>query len=218
MSLVWRVVILGGQPTSMLGTKLILEDQAYLNVIGMASDISEGIHMVKEMKPDLILLDYLWSKGRLEGVLGQIKSQSPESHVVIVSDEEVLLRAQSLLNLGASGILSQQASPAQLLLLIEGLREGYAFIPLEWLKNGIWPVTTPRNTHDFFQLSETEVFIMERIVQGITYDKIAIEIELSRRSIDNYLQRIYVKLGVGTRAQAIEKFAVYSSPIRPVYI
>ncbi|OAB48216.1 response regulator transcription factor [Paenibacillus antarcticus] len=218
MSLVWRVVILGGQPTSMLGTKLILEEQAYLNVTGMTVGITEGIHMVKEMQPDLVLLDYLWSKGRLEGVLGQIKSQSQASHVVIVSDEEGLLRAQSLLNLGASGILSEQASPTQLLLLIEGLREGYTFIPLEWLKNGIWPVTSPQNTHDFFQLSETEILIMRRVVRGITYDKIATEIELSRRSIDNYLQRIYVKLGVNTRAQAIEKFAVYSSPIRPLYI
>ncbi|OAB46010.1 response regulator transcription factor [Paenibacillus glacialis] len=218
MSLVWRVVILGGQPTSMLGTKLILEEQAYLNVIGMASGITEGILMVKEMQPDLILLDYLWSKGRLEGLLGQIKFQSPGSHVVIISDEEVLLRSQTLLNLGANGMLSQQASPSQLLLLIEGLREGYAFVPLECLNNGTWPVATPRNTHDIFQLSETEVLIMERVVRGITYDKIAREIELSRRSIDNYLQRIYVKLGVSTRAQAIEKFAVYSSPNYPIYI
>ena len=50
---------------------------------------------------------------------------------------------------------------------------------------------------------------MERIVQGITYDKIAMEIQVSRRSIDNYLRKIYVKLGVSTRAQAIEVCPVY---------
>lgn len=217
MSLVWNVIILGGQPTSMLGTKLIIEEQPYLKVIGMASGFSEGIHMVKELQPDLILLDYLLPKGKLEDVLGQLKTHSVKSHVVIFIGEEGLQKANSLLSLGASGVLSQQASSRQLLLLIEGLREGYAFMPLQWLKNGIWPAEVPPSTQDLFHLSETEVLIMERIVRGITYDRIALEIELSRRSIDNYLRRIYVKLGVSTRAQAIEKFAVYTSPIRSIY-
>lgn len=217
MSLVWNVIILGGQPTSMLGTKLILEEQSYLNVIGMASGFSEGIHMVKELQPDLILLDFLLPKGKLEDVLGQLRIHSAKSHIVIFIGEEGLQKANSLLSLGASGVLSQQASSRQLLLLIEGLREGYAFMPLQWLKKGIWPAEVPPSTQDLFHLSETEVLIMERIVRGITYDRIALEIELSRRSIDNYLRRIYVKLGVSTRAQAIEKFAVYTYPIRSLY-
>jgi NarL family two-component system response regulator YdfI len=58
---------------------------------------------------------------------------------------------------------------------------------------------------------------MERIVQGITYDKIAMEIQVSRRSIDNYLRKIYVKLGVSTRAQAIEKYALYTRQGRQIY-
>ena len=67
------------------------------------------------------------------------------------------------------------------------------------------------------QLTQTEMFIMERIVQGITYDKIALEIEVSRRSIDNYLRKIYVKLEVSTRAQAIEKFALFSRQNKQIY-
>lgn len=218
MSVVWRVVIIGGQPTSRLGTKLILEEETYLNVIGMTSVLSEGIPMVKELKPDLILLDYLLPEDRLEGVIGQIKEQLPGSHVVILSNEEGLVRANSLLCFGASGVLSQQASPTQLLLLIEALREGYTCIPIDWLKNGIWPAVVPVDTNSVFKLSETEIFIMECIVRGMTYDRIALEIELSRRTIDNYLRRIYVKLDVNTRAQAIEKFSICSAPMRSVYI
>lgn len=217
MSLVWNVIILGGQPTSMLGTKLIIEEQPHLHVIGMASDLSEGVHIIKELQPDLVLLDYILPTGKLEDILGQIKANSVKSHIVIFIVEECLQKAKNLLSLGASGVLSQQASSRQLLLLIEGLREGYAFMPIHWLKNGICPVEVPPSTQDLFHLSETEVLIMERIIRGITYDRIALEIELSRRSIDNYLRRIYVKLGVSTRAQAIEKFAVYTSLNRSIY-
>ncbi|MNC68320.1 transcriptional regulator MalT [compost metagenome] len=69
----------------------------------------------------------------------------------------------------------------------------------------------------FDELTQTEVFIMERIVQGITYDKIAIEIEVSRRSIDNYLRKIYAKLGVSSRAQAIERYALYARQRKQLY-
>lgn len=66
------------------------------------------------------------------------------------------------------------------------------------------------------ELTETETFIMERIVQGVTYDKIASEINVSRRSIDNYLRKIYVKLEVSSRAQAIERYALHARQAKTV--
>lgn len=122
-----------------------------------------------------------------------------------------------LLKLGASGIISKGASPSQLLQMIEGLREGFLSMPLDWLEMGIWPISPSEEGDILLKLTPTERFIMERIVQGITYDKIATEIEVSRRSIDNYLRKIYVKLEVSTRAQAIEKYALYSRQVRHVY-
>ncbi|MDG0793901.1 helix-turn-helix transcriptional regulator [Cohnella ginsengisoli] len=55
-------------------------------------------------------------------------------------------------------------------------------------------------------LSDEEVLLMTLIIKGDTYEKIAEQMYISKRSVDNYLRRIYEKLGVQTRAQAIEKF------------
>lgn len=101
--------------------------------------------------------------------------------------------------------------------MIRGIREGFLSIPLEWIEKGFRPVASSRGLEGVLQLTQTEMFIMERIVQGITYDKIALEIEVSRRSIDNYLRKIYVKLEVSTRAQAIEKFALFSRQNKQIY-
>lgn len=213
----WRVVIMDSQPTRMLGTKLILEEQANLRVQGMSSSFVEGMHLIKELKPELIILDDDLPEGRSEILLGQIRYHSPESQVIIYTDDEGLTVVHSMFSLGASGVLSKQATSSQLILLIEGLRGGFTLLPLEWLKHGIWPIVVPVSKQELFELTEMEIFIMERIIQGITYDKIALEIEVSRRSIDNYLRKIYVKLNVSTRAQAIEKFTLHSQIHNHIY-
>lgn len=214
---VWQVVIVGCHPTSMLGTKLILEEDGELKVLGMYSTWEECASIVREKRPDLVVTDYQMPEGNVEGVLLSMKKSSPNSHFVVMTDEDGRDLLQPLIELGASGIFSKGASPRQLLQLILGLREGFLSVPLEWIEKGFWPNTSFKGLNDVLQLNQTEMFIMERIVQGITYDKIALEIAVSRRSIDNYLRKIYVKLDVSTRAQAIEKFALFSRQNKQMY-
>lgn len=217
MMKVWQVVIVGCHPTSMLGTKLILEEGGELKVLGMYPTWNECASIVREKRPDLVLTDYQMAEGNVESVLLNMKKSSPDSHFVVMTDEDGRDLLQPLIEQGASGILSKGASPGQLLQLIIGLREGFLSVPLEWVGRGFWPMTSLKGLNDVLQLNQTEMFIMERIVQGITYDKIALEIAVSRRSIDNYLRKIYVKLGVSTRAQAIEKFALFSRQNKQMY-
>lgn len=217
MRKIWQVVIVDIHPTSMLGTKLILEDQQDLLVRGMSSTGTEGLELTGSIQPELILMDYRLPEGTAETFLTQMRSLSPDSHIVIMTDEDNIGLFQQLITLGASGMLSKQASPSQLIHLINGLREGLVSLPIEWIRCGSWPFLPMMASEPFDELTKTEIFIMERIVQGVTYDKIAIEIEVSRRSIDNYLRKIYAKLGVSSRAQAIEHYALYARQAKQLY-
>ncbi|MNW36459.1 Transcriptional regulatory protein ComA [compost metagenome] len=217
MKKVWQVVIVDIHPTSMLGTKLILEDQQDLLVRGMTSSGTEAQQLAGSIKPELILMDYKLPEGTAIPFITEIKLVSPESHIIIMTDAYDLSLFQQATKVGASGVISKQASTNQLIHLINGLREGVVSVPLEWIQQGSWPMTQLMSPEPFDELTDTEIFIMERIVQGITYDKIAVEIEVSRRSIDNYLRKIYAKLGVSSRAQAIERYALYVRQSKPLY-
>lgn len=214
---VWQVVIVGCHPTSMLGTKLILEEGGELSVVGMCSSWRECADFIQENRPEIVLTDYQMPDGVVESVLMDMKKSSPASHFIVMTDDEAMELFQPLMELGASGLLSKRSTPRQLLHMIEGLREGLLTMPLEWMNKGLLPKSSSQGYAGVLQLSATETFIMERIVQGITYDKIALEIQVSRRSIDNYLRKIYVKLNVTTRAQAIEKFALFSRQNKQMY-
>jgi DNA-binding NarL/FixJ family response regulator len=59
---------------------------------------------------------------------------------------------------------------------------------------------------EFVDLSPDEIQIMTLLVKGVTHEQIADQIHVSKRSVDNYLKKIYDKLDVTSRIQAIEKF------------
>ncbi|WP_323132037.1 helix-turn-helix transcriptional regulator [Paenibacillus silvisoli] len=56
------------------------------------------------------------------------------------------------------------------------------------------------------RLEEEEVVMMNLLVQGATLEQIASHIHMSKRTVDNYLRKIYNKLGVRTRTEAIQSF------------
>ncbi|WP_211746764.1 response regulator transcription factor [Paenibacillus sp. Marseille-Q4541] len=210
MRKVWQVVLIDIHPTSMLGTKLILEEHQDLTVKAMVSTGREGLEEVSNLVPDLVLMDYKLPDGEADQFIEQMKQVSANTHIIVMTDEDNLNLFKKYIGLGASGVMSKQSSPLKLIHLITGLREGLATIPLTWLQNEDWTQLGETELDMDIQLTDMEKFIMERIVQGITYDKIASEIDVSRRSVDNYLRKIYTKLGVSSRAQAIEQFTLYT--------
>ncbi|MCM3783273.1 response regulator transcription factor [Neobacillus mesonae] len=218
MRKVWQVVLIDIHPTSMLGTKLILEEHQDLLVRAMVSTGREGLAEVSSINPDLVLIDHKLPDGSADQFIEEMKKSSPNTDIVVMTDEDNLSLYKKYIAHGASGMLSKQSSPAKLIHLIAGLREGLASIPLDWLKSEEWTNTVDQEMDIHLQLTDMEVFIMERIVQGVTYDKIAHEIDVSRRSVDNYLRKIYTKLGVSSRAQAIEQFTLYSKLHKKQYV
>lgn len=207
---IWKVIIIDNHPALMLGTKMILEETSNLSVIGTASSVKDGIALVASVQPDLILLDDALPEGSVQSYLRQVKQSSADSHVIVLTSDNHLSLFAGLMSMGASGMLSKESSPAQLLHLISSLRQGSTVIPLSWLHQGVVPIPAEIPTDGYFDLSKIEHTIMIQITQGFTYDKIAYMIRVSRRSVDNYLRKIYNKLGVNSRAQAIEKYTLYS--------
>lgn len=57
-----------------------------------------------------------------------------------------------------------------------------------------------------FMLIEEEVHMLSMLVKGATHEQIAEQIYMSKRTVDNYLRKIYDKLGVKSRTEAMEKF------------
>ncbi|MEW9698630.1 response regulator transcription factor [Paenibacillus sp. SI8] len=107
-----------------------------------------------------------------------------------------------LLNLNISGILSKDSSEEHLRNVVRCMMEGQTAIPVALFKQlRINKLEVEQET-----LTEQEIHIMSLIVEGHTHEQIGDSLFFSKRSIDNYLRKIYEKLGVQNKSQAIQKF------------
>jgi DNA-binding NarL/FixJ family response regulator len=105
-----------------------LQKQSTLQVIGEASDGLEAVQMAEELKPNLILLDIGLPK--LNGIEAarRIRSVSPESKIIFVSQETSIDIVQLVFSLGACGYLAKIDAEKEILAAVTAVLRGERFV------------------------------------------------------------------------------------------
>ncbi len=175
---------------------LLVQDPA-LEIVGQAATSAEAVSLAQRLNPDLVLLDVrIPEEGGLEAGR-QILEALPNTRIVFLSafaDDE-LVRAAILV--GAKGYLLKKIDRKSLIdsikrvaggesILDPGLRRGL----LDWVAAG-YPSLTPQ-----------EQRIVALVALGKTNKEIAAAMELSPKTVKNYLHNVFEKLGIQRRSQA----------------
>lgn len=202
MSEPFKILIVDDHPMFSYGTKAILEGMENILVVGIAVSGKMCLDLVAAHKPDLVLLDYNLPDQNGYELTKQIKCIHTEIQVVIFTGIDFMPMYNDLLMLNISGILAKNSSDEQLQNMIRCIIEGQTAIPLE--------LFTQLRMHNMEAsqgtLTSQEQQIMSMVYEGHTLEQIADTIFASKRTVDNYLRKIYGKLGAKNRAQALQKF------------
>jgi two-component system competent response regulator ComA len=203
MSMLRKVLIVDDHPVMANATKIILEQIEHVEVIGIAASGKACLELNELYKPDIIMLDYNLPDQFGSGIAKQIKESSPKAHIIIFTGIDVTDVYNHLIELGVSGILSKESSERAIQNMVKCILDDYTMVPVS-LYRGMRLMTSP-SVQDAL-LTKDEIHIMTLLVRGATQEQIASVIYVSKRSVDNYLKKIYSKLNVKSRIQAIEKF------------
>jgi DNA-binding NarL/FixJ family response regulator len=198
-----RVMVVDDNPVIRGGVRSLLESSDGLEVVGEASTGKEAIERASELKPDVVLCDVRMPV--MDGVeaAGRL-SQSAKVLMLTYAEEEHLVTGA--IKAGASGYLvhgrfqpeeleravhdvmadKSVLSPAVVTMVFDALRK-----EPEKAKEG------PRS------LTEREVEIVNLLSRGKSNGDIASDLFISEKTVKNHINRIYAKLGVTTRAEAI---------------
>jgi DNA-binding NarL/FixJ family response regulator len=207
-----KAIVADDHPVVAHATKSILESVEGISVVGIAPTGRDCVELAEEHRPDLIFLDYHLPDQYGSQVAERIKNRLPQSHIVIFTGIDVDDLYNHLIDIGVSGIISKEASERTIINLVRCILDNHTMIPIPLYRQMRMTNRIPRQTEvDAAELTRDEITIMTMLVKGSTHEQIADQIHVSKRSVDNYLKRIYEKLGVQTRIQAIEKFV--RSPI-----
>lgn len=202
----YRVLLVDDHEIVRRGLRAVLQERAEIAVVGEAGTVQSGIEEAARLQPDIVVMDLRLPDGSGVEACREIRSQSPDTKVIILTsyaDEDALFAAVMA---GASGYVLKDLDPDRLQEAIVTVGRGGSLLDpklatavLERLRRG--GAQHPADDK-FSTLSPQEDRILGYIGEGLTNREIAELLNLSEKTIKNYVSQIYAKLHIKRRSQA----------------
>jgi DNA-binding NarL/FixJ family response regulator len=186
------------------GIRSLLSNYPEFDIVGEAADGAAALSQVKQLAPDVTLLDIrLPGESGLE-VLRQIRQVQPEARVLMLTsfdDEEYVLNA---LRAGAQGFVLKSVSDEMLVQAIHSVCRGERALSPQITEQVVRWITaapaTPALEKAVFDQDERQ--ILRLLVEGASNTAIAGQLYFSQTTLKRKLRKIFAKMNVQTRAQA----------------
>jgi DNA-binding NarL/FixJ family response regulator len=193
-----RVVLADDHPVIRAGIRSFLEKAAGIAVVGEASNGVEAIRLVRELEPDVLLLDI--EMPDLSGVEVARRLNASNSPVQILAlsaynDRQYIL---GMLASGAAGYLIKEEVPQIIVEAVKGVVRGEK----RWADPHVATQLISKSQKDVIALTDQELKILRLIVKGKTDREIGQEQEMNEQAVAAALDAIFTKLQVTTRVQA----------------
>jgi two-component system, NarL family, nitrate/nitrite response regulator NarL len=203
-----RVLVADDHPVVRKGLQSCLNKQSRLKLVGEASDGDEAVQKALELLPDVVLMDI--SMPRMNGLTATelLRQQAPQVKVLVLSvhnNREYIFR---IIQAGAHGYVSKEASPEELLQAIESVHSGETFFSAEIAKATLHQLVQHGGKPDSFaQLTAREREVLVLIAEGQSNKEIANHLGIGVRTIETHRERIMRRLDIHSVA-GLTKFAI----------
>jgi len=207
MSLNIKTLIVDDHSIVREGLKRILDESDDINVVAEAGNGEDAIRLVQNNKFDMIILDIsMPGKSGLE-LLRDIKSINPEQHVLILSMHSENIYAKRTLLAGASGYMTKESASDDLVDAIYKIQSGGKYISPSLAEILVDAIGHDANIPVHELLSNREYQVFEMIAIGKKVSEIAIELNLSSKTVSTYRTRILEKMKLSSNSE-ITQYAI----------
>ncbi len=182
-----------------------------LRFVSDYANAEDALAGLPKAKPDVVLMDI-----NLPGINGvecvrKLKQISPQTQVMMLTVYEDTENIFNALAAGANGYMLKRTPTKE---LIEAIREVYrggspmtTHIARLVVQSFQKPVSVaPSSGGDLSELSDREQQVLDLLAQGLIYKEIAEKLNIGYETVHTYIRRIYEKLQVRTRTEAVAKF------------
>src|SRR5580692_11390451 len=163
----------------------------------------DALKDLPNVKPEVVLMDI-----NLPGINGvecvrQLKKILPEIQVMMLTVYEDTENIYDALTAGASGYLLKRTSGPELLDAIREVNRGGSPMTAHIARKVVQSFQRNAPTLPAENLSEREQQVLDLLSQGLMYKEIADKLQISYETVHTYIRRIYEKLSVRTRTEAV---------------
>ena len=203
-----RVVLADDHAIVREGLKRILEGQEGIEIAGEATNGHEALERVRAGGFDILLLDLsMPGKSGIE-LIKQVKDESPKLRVLVLTMHEEDQYAVRAIRAGASGYLTKESAPGQLVLAIRRLAEGRLYISPNVAEHLALDVQPRGDEAPHRHLSDREFEVFQLLVHGRSVSEIAAQLHLSVKTVSTHKTRILQKMNASSVADLV-RYAVH---------
>ena len=175
--------------------------------VGAFPDAEQALAQLPALRPAVVLMDI--NLPGMNGVecVARLTTLLPETRVIMITVYDDSDSVFDSLAAGACGYLLKPVQPAQLVESIEEVRAGGAPMSMSIARRVVQTFQKPVPESDgAHQLWPREVEILTLLAKGLLKKEIAVQLGISYWTVQTHVTRIYKKLQVRSRAQAVAKF------------
>jgi DNA-binding NarL/FixJ family response regulator len=208
-----RVVIADDHGIVRSGLRLLLEQQPDIEVVGEASDGAEARDLAIAERPDLAILDVKMPKLTGLQATREIREQTPDVAVLILSmhdDERYLFEA---LKAGASGYVLKRQADEDLLDAVRAVQRGEPFLTPD-AQRALVKDVLERGPEQADELTPREQEVVKLVAEAHTNREIAEILHLSEKTVESHRANAMRKLGMRDRVELV-RYAVRRGLIEP---
>jgi two-component system response regulator DevR len=193
-----RILIVDDHEVVRMGMRLLFANEEDFIVVGEASNGAEALAKVPVLDPQLILMDVRMEKmGGIEACR-EIKSRSPQVHILMLTsytDEDAVVASMLA---GASGYLLKNLSRSELLRSVRLVAAGQTLIDPTASQQAMQRLASTPGS----ELTEREREVLALVARGYTNKQIAETLYVSEKTARNHVSHILEKLGLARRSEA----------------
>lgn len=208
-----KILLIDDNYEHLVGIRELLNLEGTFDVVGIATNVTVGLNLIKKYQPDIVLLDMnMPDRDGLQGII-EIGKLDTDTKVLALSgydDADLIFRAMKL---GAKGYVLKTMASAQLIYAIEEVLNGKIYLPLalssrffEYFQQSFREETAKQNSDEenlLSYLTQREEEVLELLTQGVTYKGVAAKLFISETTVKTHVNNIFQKLQVNDRTQAV---------------
>ena len=192
----------------------LLEAEPDVRVAGHCATIHETLQLLRNIKVDVILLDYDLGDEFGTDLFQDLHAENSDMKVLIVTAGMRDSVTRAALSMGASGVVFKHNGPRQLVEAIHRVTKGEVWLDAGILRSLISDTAETQDLlHAVRTLTERQHQVLRSILDGLTNKEIASRLQVSETSIKAVIQELFHKAGVRTRSQlvrvAIERYSAH---------
>jgi DNA-binding NarL/FixJ family response regulator len=207
-----RVLVVDDQALVRAGFRMILTARG-IDVVGEAADGAEAVTAARRLRPDVVLMDIRMPN--MDGIEAtrRILEQAPDCRIIMLTTFDLDRYVYAALTIGASGFLLKDVTPAHLAAAVRLVNTGDALLAPSITRRLVErfatderrtaPTGPPPQHRHIPALTPRELEVLTLMGRGRSNTEIAADLTLSEATVKTHVTRIFTKLNLRDRAQAV---------------